>query len=103
MNEIVVLHAPGRQELDALGVSGWPLWRRGVSEFPWTYGEREICYFLEGEVTVVPLGGTPVTMGKGDLVTFPPGMACTWHVSRPVRKRYRFGGSLPAAGATAER
>jgi hypothetical protein len=30
-------------------------------------------------------------MGKGDLVTFPTGMKCTWDVKVPVRKHYRFG------------
>ena len=29
-------------------------------------------------------------MGKGDLVTFPAGMSCTWEIRRPVRKHYRF-------------
>ena len=99
MDKIVVLHGPGQQELSTLGVSGWPIWRKGVSEFSWTYSERETCYFLEGEVTVIPVGGKPVTMGKGDLVTFPSGLACTWHVTRPVRKRYRFGGEAPLGGA----
>ena len=28
-------------------------------------------------------------MGKGDLVTFPDGMSCRWHIIRPVRKHYR--------------
>ncbi len=102
MGEIVVLHGPGRQQLSTLGVSGWPIWNKGVSEFSWTYAERVICYFLEGEATVIPVGGKPVTMGKGDLVTFPSGLACTWQVTRPVRKRYRFGGAFPNAGAGSE-
>jgi uncharacterized cupin superfamily protein len=91
MNDIVVRHAPARHELDTLGVFGWPVWSKGVSEFPWTYGEPEICYFLDGEAIVTPAGGEPVVVGKGDLVTFPTGMACTWQVYRPVRKHYRFG------------
>jgi uncharacterized cupin superfamily protein len=91
MNEIVVVHGPERQELRILGVFDWPVWRKDVSAFPWTYGERETCYFLEGEVTVFPSEGDPVTVGKGDLVTFPMGLTCTWQVTRPVRKHYRFG------------
>ena len=91
MKEIVVVHGPQRHELDALGVFGWPVWHKGVSEFPWTYGEPETCYFLDGEVTVVPSAGEPITMGKGDLVIFPTGLSCTWQVTRPVRKHYRFG------------
>ncbi|MFA7711695.1 MAG: cupin domain-containing protein, partial [Candidatus Neomarinimicrobiota bacterium] len=51
----------------------------------------EICYFLEGEVEVVPESGQPVKIKKGDLVTFPQGLTCTWKISKPVRKHYRFG------------
>ena len=40
---------------------------------------------------VTPDGGAPVQVGKGDLVTFPAGMSCTWDVRRPVKKHYRFG------------
>lgn len=61
------------------------------SEFPWSYDEREICYFLEGDVVVTPDGGKPVQMGQGDLVTFPAGMSCVWKVRKAVRKHYRFG------------
>jgi uncharacterized cupin superfamily protein len=46
---------------------------------------------LEGEVTVTPAGGEPVRFGKGDLVTFPAGMSCTWKVHKAVRKHYKFG------------
>ncbi len=61
-----------------------------ASNFPWTYDETEICYFLEGDVVVTPDGGEPVHMGAGDLVTFPNGMSCTWDIKKPVRKHYRF-------------
>ena len=77
--------------LQELGVSRWPIWTKEISEFPWTYEESETCYFLEGEVIVTPTNGDPVQMGKGDLVTFPAGMACTWQVLQPVRKHYQFG------------
>jgi len=62
-----------------------------VSNFPWTYEDKEICYLLEGDVIVTPDGGEPVQIGKGDLVTFPAGMSCTWDILTPVRKHYRFG------------
>ena len=32
-----------------------------------------------------------VRMGKGDLVTFPKGLDCTWQVKQAVRKHYQFG------------
>ena len=40
---------------------------------------------------VIPEGGEPLKIGKGDLVTFPKGMQCTWKVIMPVKKHYRFG------------
>ena len=40
---------------------------------------------------VTPEGGEPVKVGKGDLVTFPTGMSCTWKIRKDVKKHYRFG------------
>jgi uncharacterized protein len=30
-------------------------------------------------------------VGAGALVTFPAGMSCTWNITAPVKKHYRFG------------
>ena len=81
---------PDTARLTALGVSGWGIWSKEVSTFPWTYDSEETCYFLEGDVIVTPEGGEPVRMGKGDLVTFPAGLSCTWEILADVRKHYRF-------------
>lgn len=91
MGDIIVEKNPAPSRIDDLGARHWPTWEKEVSEFPWTYDERETCLLLEGEVTVTPEGGEPVRFGAGDLVTFPAGMRCTWKVSKPVRKHYRFG------------
>ena len=91
MSRITVEHNPDASRLNELGVDGWPTWSKEVSKFPWSYGEREIAYVLEGEVVVTPNGGEPVSFGKGDLVTFPSGMSCTWEVKKALRKHYRFG------------
>lgn len=88
MAEIKVERRPSEARLKELGVRHWPIWTKEVSEFPWTYDTQEVCYFLEGEVEVIPEGGDPVKMGEGDLVTFPAGMSCTWKVTKPVRKHY---------------
>ncbi|MFM7440969.1 MAG: cupin domain-containing protein [Snowella sp.] len=88
---IQMQHQPSQQELDRLGVDSWPIWTKEVSEFPWTYDVAETCYFLTGEVTVTTDDGVSVTMGTGDLVTFPAGMSCTWKIHQPVRKHYQFG------------
>ena len=90
MSSIRVERNPSQEKLKELGVSGWSIWTKEVSTFPWHYDVEETCYFLEGEVVVTPEGGEEVRVGKGDLVTFPRGMSCTWDVRKPVRKHYRF-------------
>ena len=91
MNKIQVERPPNESRQAELGVRSWDIWTKEVSEFPWHYDEQEICYFLGGEAVVTPEAGEPVRFGKGDLVTFPAGMSCTWQVVKPVRKHYRFG------------
>lgn len=91
MDEIKVVRSAAREQLDSMGVSDWPVWSKEASEFPWTYDSSETCYFIEGQVEVTPDGGEPVTVGKGDLVTFPAGMSCKWRITSDVRKHYKFG------------
>lgn len=91
MNEIIIEHQPDHARLHSLGVHDWPIWEKEASCFPWTYGEREICYLLEGDVEVTPDGGEAVRFGAGDLVIFPAGMSCEWLIHQAVRKHYRFG------------
>ncbi len=88
---IQVTHTPSEAQLNELGVRSWPTWSKEASKFPWHYDDRETCFFLEGDVIVTPEGGEPVSMGKGDLVTFPAGMACTWEIRADVNKHYQFG------------
>jgi len=90
MSGIRVDRNPDERRLHELGVHDWPIWTSEVSTFPWSYDSEETCFFLEGDVLVTPDGGEPVRVGKGDLVTFPRGMSCTWDVRRPVRKHYTF-------------
>jgi uncharacterized cupin superfamily protein len=86
----MVQRHPSQELLDDLGVDSWPIWTKEISTFPWTYDSSETCYFLDGDVVVTPERGRAVRVGKGDLVTFPAGMSCTWEVLQPVRKHYRF-------------
>lgn len=87
---IQVERSPSRDRLESLGVFSWSIWTKEVSTFPWTYDDAEICYFLAGDVVVTPDKDDPVEVGKGDLVTFPAGMNCTWEVRTPVEKHYCF-------------
>jgi len=91
MSKIKVERLPDATRLRELGVNRWPIWTKEASEFPWTYDSQEVCYFLEGEVTVTCNGGETTSVGQGDLVTFPQGLSCTWKISRDVKKHYRFG------------
>lgn len=93
MNQIVVEHNPDSSRLDTLGVTKWPTWSKEVSVFPWFFHEQEIAWILEGECVITPDGGTPVTFGKGDLVTFPAGLKASWEVKQPLYKHYHLDGN----------
>jgi uncharacterized protein len=86
----ITVEKPDNAKLDKLGVKSWPIWTKEVSVFPWSYDEQEICYILEGQVSV-KAGGETVNFGAGDLVTFPEGLSCEWKVIKPVKKHYHFG------------
>lgn len=88
--EIKVVHQPNLEHLNELDVFNWPIWEKEISQFSWTYDDQETCYFLEGNVVVTPDGGQAVQIGKGDLVTFPAGMSCTWEITSDVKKHYCF-------------
>lgn len=87
----VKVKKPTEEELKKLGVKDWPIWEKEESSFDWYYDEQETCYFLEGEVEVELSTGEKVKIKKGDLVTFPKGLSCKWHIKKAVRKHYNFG------------
>lgn len=90
MDKITVEHNPAPAKLEVLGVYDWPIWEKETSTFPWTYDKQETCYLLKGEVIVTPDGGEAVILQKGDYVTFPAGMSCTWEIKQAVKKHYTF-------------
>ena len=92
MADIKVEKNVSEAKLRKMGVFAWPLWEKELSEFPWFYDEKETCYFLSGEAEILREGAKRLRVGKGDLVTFPKGLSCTWIVRRDVRKHYKFGG-----------
>ena len=89
MDKISVTRATP-QEIQKLGATQWPIWTCGVSTFDWHYDEPETCVILEGQVTVKS-ANQQVQFSAGDLVVFPRGMDCTWCVTAPVKKHYKFG------------
>ena len=89
--EYILLPHPLQHNSYIWYISFFPIWTCDTSTFTWTYAEKETCLILEGDITVTPNGGEPVSFGVGDLVIFPEGMSCTWEVHKAVRKHYRFG------------
>lgn len=87
---------PSEEKIAKLGCRSWSIWSKEISKFSWHYEDQETCLIIEGEVTVTPdkvtsETGDAVTFGAGTLVIFPRGMSCTWEVTKPVRKYYKFG------------
>lgn len=89
--KIEIERKPAESRLQELGVTSWPIWEKEVSEFPWTYQDREMCYIVTGKVIVTPDGGEPVELQEYDLVTFPKGMSCNWKILKDIKKHYNFG------------
>jgi len=79
-----------KDKLDQMGVFGWPIWEKEVSRFDWRYDDIEMCYILDGDVTVETKEGKKVNFTSGDFVTFPKGLDCVWDIKKPVRKHYNF-------------
>jgi uncharacterized cupin superfamily protein len=78
------------EELKKMNVFSWPIWEKETSRFDWHYGQVEMCYLLEGDVTVETKDGKRVNFKAGDFVTFPQGLDCVWDIKKPVRKHYNF-------------
>jgi uncharacterized cupin superfamily protein len=87
----IFVEKPDEGKLKSLGVGTWPIWKKGVSSFGWSYDDMETCYILEGRAKVKADGGDVVEFGVGDLVTFPKGLRCTWNIQQAVKKHYRIG------------
>ena len=84
----VIVRKPTEAEIDEF--SKKPTWGCEVSEFDWSYNDREQCLLIEGEVTV-EYNGISKSFGAGDFVEFPKGLSCVWKVTKPVKKHYQFG------------
>ena len=82
-------HRPSEAELETLGVKHWGIWTKEISEFPWEYDSKEQFFVLEGEAEIVSEGEN-VSFGPGDLVTCHSGVKCTWKITKPIKKHYRF-------------
>jgi uncharacterized protein len=79
-----------KNELSKRGVFLWPIWEKAESKFEWSYDNTEECYFLKGKVILHTDSGEKIEFGKGDFVTFPEGLECTWEITETVEKHYNF-------------
>ncbi len=79
-----------QEQLKKMGVFDWPIWEKEVSRFDWHYDNTEECYLLEGCVIAETKEGGSVSFAKGDFVTFPKGLSCTWDIKEAVKKHYNF-------------
>lgn len=86
----IKVEQPDEEQLEEMGVKGWPTWEKEESEFDWYYDEKEVCYLVEGEVKV-DTDEDSVEFSAGDMVTFPQGLNCKWKVKKPVKKHYKLG------------
>jgi len=86
----IEIKRPEQEEVKEKGITSWPIWEKEVSRFDWYYDSTEECYLLQGSVEVITEDGEKVRFGKGDFVTFPKGLSCTWDIKEPVRKHYNF-------------
>lgn len=80
---------PTKEEIET--TKRWETWNKGVSEFLWSYDDRETCYILEGEASVTDKEGNSIHFRAGDMVDFNKGLICTWKITKAIRKLYNFG------------
>ena len=85
----IKVERPTKEQLQQLNVKDWSPWECEPSTFDWEYDSDETAYVLEGKVRVKTTE-EDVEINKGDLVTFPKGMKCTWNVLEKIRKVYTF-------------
>jgi hypothetical protein len=88
MSEIKV-ERPTQEKLKSLGIEHWSKWECEPSVFDWQYSGNETAYVFEGHVIVETASGKTEIKG-GDLVHFPDGLKCKWHVKEKIKKVYTF-------------
>lgn len=72
--------------LDGSVISG--TWEATVGTWHATYKLYEFVHLIDGQITITPDGGSPVTLRPGDGFVVEPGFAGTWKIEQPVRKHF---------------
>tara|TARA_Y100001936_G_C15695707_1_gene468302 strand:- start:113 stop:391 length:279 start_codon:yes stop_codon:yes gene_type:complete len=89
-SEILVEQKASPMKLEVLGVFDWPIWKKEKSIFEWKYAKQETCYIIRGKFTVTPENGQPQLFQRGDLITFPKDLKCTWEIHEDVEKHFDY-------------
>ena len=77
----------GHQALTPQGTSAG-VWECSPGRFRRQVPQAEFSYFISGEGSFTPEGGTPVSFGAGDAIYFAANTQGVWHVRKTVRKAY---------------
>jgi uncharacterized cupin superfamily protein len=72
--------------IDGSVISG--TWEATPGTWHTTYKFYEFVHLIEGQITITPDGGTPVTMHPGDGFAVEAGFTGTWTIDKPVRKHF---------------
>ncbi|MBN1115366.1 MAG: cupin domain-containing protein [Oligoflexia bacterium] len=86
----ISISTPDEKQIKQSNFESWGTWECGISDFPWSYDSRETCFILEGHA-VITTPWEKVEIQKNNLVIFPEGLTCTWNITKPIRKYYKFG------------
>lgn len=87
--EPVFVRKPTDEEFALL--ESQPTWEHEVATWDTVYDEREeTCLVISGRAVVTTHDGATYSFGPGDLVTFQPGLDCTWSVVEDIKKHYIF-------------
>jgi uncharacterized cupin superfamily protein len=62
------------------------VWDCTPGSFKWHYSKDETIHFLSGEAFMIDDAGEEHRFGPGDIAFFPAGSACTWRVTKHIRK-----------------
>ena len=64
------------------------LWHVQPAKFRWLFFGNETFHVLEGRATITVDDGTAVTVGPGDIISFPINTPSVWQVHEPLKKMF---------------
>ena len=71
---------------DGSMISGW--WAATPGTYHATYAAPEFVHMIEGEITITPDGGQPVTVKAGDAFVVEADFKGTWTIEKEVFKHF---------------